>query len=75
MGILFLIAAKIVEMENAERVLTQLAMFAVTVLVGFILHGFVIVPIIYALIVKKNPLRFIYGMVEAFVTMLAVASR
>ncbi|XP_064606951.1 excitatory amino acid transporter 1-like [Liolophura sinensis] len=73
-GILFLIAAKIVEMEDAERVLTQLAMFAVTVLVGFILHGFVIVPIIYLLFVKKNPLRFIYGMVEAFVTMLAVAS-
>lgn len=64
-----------VEMDEPEVVFTQLGLYCVTVIVGLILHGYVVLPLIYFIATRKNPYRFIYGMVQAIVTALATASR
>lgn len=53
-GVLFLVAAKIVEMESLEQVVAQLGMYFLTVLIGLCIHGFVILPGLYFVITKKT---------------------
>lgn len=70
-----LIAAKVVEMDDPETIFQQLLFYFLTVMVGLVVHGFVTLPLIYLVIVRRNPFLFVYGVVEAMVTALATASR
>ena len=70
-----LIAAKIVEMEDPVKQFEQLLFYVLTVLAGLVLHGFISLPLIYLVVVRKNPFRYLYGVLEAIVTALATASR
>lgn len=74
-GIVFLIAAKLVAMENPGEMFTQLGYYMLTVLVGLAIHAFVVLPLVYFVIVRKNPFRFMYGMLQALLTAWGTASR
>ncbi|KAJ8315652.1 hypothetical protein KUTeg_007802 [Tegillarca granosa] len=73
-GILFLIAAKVVEMQDPEKTFEQLLYYFITVMCGLVVHGFVTLPLLYLIIVRKNPFRFIYGVTQALVTALGTSS-
>ncbi|XP_033738552.1 excitatory amino acid transporter 1-like [Pecten maximus] len=73
-GIIFLVAAKIVEMEDPEKTFQQLLYYFITVMVGLIIHGFITLPVIYFIIVRRNPYRFIYGVTQAVVTAIGTSS-
>ncbi|XP_064625417.1 excitatory amino acid transporter 3-like [Lineus longissimus] len=73
-GVLFLVASKIVEMENIETALQQLGLYIATVLAGLAIHGFIILPLLYLIFVRKNPFKFVAGILQALVTALATAS-
>lgn len=73
-GIVFLIAAKLVAMENPGEMFTQLGYYMLTVLVGLAIHAFVVLPLVYFVIVRKNPFRFMYGMLQALLTAWGTAS-
>ncbi|XP_074640150.1 uncharacterized protein LOC141898226 [Tubulanus polymorphus] len=73
-GVVFLVAAKIVAMDKPTEVLTQLGKYMGTVLAGLAIHGLIILPVIYAVIVRKNPFTFIYKVGQALITALATAS-
>ncbi|KAK6179691.1 hypothetical protein SNE40_011996 [Patella caerulea] len=73
-GVMFLVAAKVVEMDDPEKTFQQLAYYFLTVMAGLTIHGFVTLPLIYFLFVRKNPFKFIYGVLEAIVTALGTAS-
>ena len=72
---MFLITGKILSLDDPARVGEMLGMYMVTVLTGLILHAAVILPLIYFIIVRKNPLRIFIGILQAFVTALGTASR
>uniref|UniRef100_A0A2I2YAA8 Amino acid transporter n=1 Tax=Gorilla gorilla gorilla TaxID=9595 RepID=A0A2I2YAA8_GORGO len=73
LGILFLIAGKIIEVEDWE-IFRKLGLYMATVLTGLAIHSIVILPLIYFIVVRKNPFRFAMGMAQALLTALMISS-
>ncbi|GAB1302302.1 Excitatory amino acid transporter 3 [Apodemus speciosus] len=72
-GILFLIAGKIIEVEDWE-IFRKLGLYMATVLSGLAIHSLVVLPLIYFIVVRKNPFRFALGMAQALLTALMISS-
>ncbi|XP_053491460.1 excitatory amino acid transporter 1-like [Ictalurus furcatus] len=73
-GILFLIAGKIIEMKDLAQIGGQLGMYTVCVIVGLLVHGLFILPLLFFLITRRNPYTFIGGLIQALVTALGTSS-
>nr|XP_007976908.2 excitatory amino acid transporter 5 isoform X2 [Chlorocebus sabaeus] len=73
-GIVFLIAGKILEMDDPRAVGKKLGFYSVTVVCGLVLHGLFILPLLYFFITKKNPIVFIRGILQALLIALATSS-
>ncbi|KAL8559483.1 hypothetical protein ACOMHN_037147 [Nucella lapillus] len=73
-GIMFLITGKILSLDDPAKVGQMLGMYMVTVLTGLIIHAVVVLPLIYFVITRKNPLRIFLGILQAWVTALGTAS-
>ncbi|KAM4014694.1 excitatory amino acid transporter 2-like [Anomaloglossus baeobatrachus] len=74
LGIASLICGKIAAIKDLETVARQLGMYMVTVIVGLVIHGGVILPLIFFSITRKNPFRFYGGIFQAWITALGTAS-
>ncbi|XP_072905235.1 excitatory amino acid transporter 2-like isoform X2 [Hemitrygon akajei] len=74
LGIACLICGKIVAIEDLEVVAKQLGMYMVTVITGLIIHGGIILPLMYFAITRKNPFSFLAGIFQAWITALGTAS-
>ncbi|KAJ8247523.1 hypothetical protein GJAV_G00247360 [Gymnothorax javanicus] len=64
----------IISIKDLEVVARQLGLYMVTVVVGLIIHGGIFLPLIYFVIVRKNPFTFFMGMFQAWITALGTAS-
>ncbi|XP_064493583.1 excitatory amino acid transporter 5-like [Pseudopipra pipra] len=73
-GIVFLIAGKILEMEDPSVIGQKLGLYVITVVSGLAVHGLVILPLLFVLITKKNPFAFIQGILQALLIALATSS-
>ncbi|TKS84071.1 Excitatory amino acid transporter 1 [Collichthys lucidus] len=73
-GILFLIAGKIVEMDDLTQMGGQLGMYTITVIIGLLIHAVLILPTLYFVITRQNPFIFIAGLLQALVTALGTSS-
>ncbi|XP_043562200.1 excitatory amino acid transporter 2-like isoform X1 [Chiloscyllium plagiosum] len=73
-GIACLICGKIVAIKDLEVVARQLGMYMVTVITGLIIHGGIILPLIYFVVTRKNPFLFLAGIFQAWITALGTAS-
>uniref|UniRef100_A0A8C9QN50 Amino acid transporter n=1 Tax=Spermophilus dauricus TaxID=99837 RepID=A0A8C9QN50_SPEDA len=73
-GIVFLIAGKILEMDDPKAVRKKLGFYAITVVCGLVVHGLFILPLLYFLITRKNPIVFIRGVLQALLIALATSS-
>ncbi|XP_052416846.1 excitatory amino acid transporter 3 [Carassius gibelio] len=72
-GILFLIAAKIMEVDDWE-IFRKMGLYMVTVLSGLAIHSIIFLPLIYFVFVRKNPFTFSLGMAQALLTALMISS-
>uniref|UniRef100_A0A3Q2VCT1 Amino acid transporter n=1 Tax=Haplochromis burtoni TaxID=8153 RepID=A0A3Q2VCT1_HAPBU len=73
-GIASLIAGKIAAIGDLEVVARQLGMYMVTVIVGLVIHGGLILPAIFFAITRKSPFAFYSGIFQAWITALGTAS-
>lgn len=74
-GILFLIAGKIVEMDDITAMGGQLGMYTITVICGLLVHAIIVLPSLYFAVTRKNPFVFIAGILQALITALGTSSR
>lgn len=74
-GIFCLTVSQIIEMENLHEIAEKLSLYLVTVVVGILVHGFVILPIIFYTFTRQNPYLFIVRMGQAIVMAFGTASR
>lgn len=74
-GVLFLVASKILEVDDFEDLIGRLGMYFVTVLVGIVIQGFIIIPVIYLAITRKNPVTYIVNLAQAIATAFGTSSR
>ena len=74
-GLMSLIAAKILSVDDLYSTGSSLGMYMVTVIVGVCFHGFVTLSLIFYVITRRNPFKFLRGMVQACVTAATISSR
>ncbi|KAK3091712.1 hypothetical protein FSP39_022096 [Pinctada imbricata] len=73
-GIIFLIASKLVGMKDPEVVFKQLGYYMATVLAGLAIHAIIVLPLIFFIFTRRNPYKFMYGMTKAMLTAWGTAS-
>ncbi|MEQ2308285.1 Excitatory amino acid transporter 5 [Ameca splendens] len=73
-GIIFLVAGKILDMQDPSTLGKKLGWYGVTVLIGLFVHGLVLLPLFYFLLTRKNPFSYIRGLLQAMVIALATSS-
>lgn len=73
-GVFFLILSKLMEMDNILGVFAKLGLYFLTVAGGIMFHGFVILPSIFFLITRKNPMKFVGNMGQAIATAFGTSS-
>lgn len=74
-GVMFLVAAKILEMDSFSQVMSQLGLYFVTVLAGLLIQGFIILPMLYLALTRKSPISFLSNMGQPIATAFGTASR
>lgn len=62
-------------MEDIKDNLESLGLYMLTVIVGLLIHAFITLPVIYFVVVRKNPFRFFLGMGSALLTAFGTSSR
>lgn len=73
-GILFLVAGKIVEMKDVGMLFASLGKYILCCLLGHAIHGLLVLPLIYFLFTRKNPYRFLWGILTALATAFGTSS-
>ncbi|XP_053698692.1 excitatory amino acid transporter 3-like [Sabethes cyaneus] len=73
-GVLFLITAKLLEMDDLGVVFGKLGLYFAVTAGGILFHGFVILPTILFVFTRKNPARFIANMGQAIATAFGTSS-
>ncbi len=73
-GVLFLICAKLIEIDDLAALVGQLGLYFVTVLGGIMFHGFVVLPILYFLAIRRNPFVLVKNMGQAIATAFGTSS-
>ncbi|XP_026201548.1 excitatory amino acid transporter 5-like isoform X2 [Anabas testudineus] len=74
-GIIFLVAGKILDMQDPSTLGKKLGWYGITVLTGLFVHGLILLPLFYFLLTRKNPFSYIRGLLQAMVIALATSSR
>ena len=76
-GIFCLVTArfgKAVEQGSFGKELSQVGTYFGTVLIGLAVHAFIVLPLIYWVIRRKNPFKLMYQMSQALLTAFSTAS-
>ncbi|XP_042332604.1 neutral amino acid transporter A [Sceloporus undulatus] len=74
LGIMFLVGSKIVEMDDIILLVTSLGKYIFASILGHVIHGGIILPLIYFSITRKNPFTFLLGLITPLTTAFATCS-
>uniref|UniRef100_A0A1A8HPH6 Amino acid transporter n=1 Tax=Nothobranchius kuhntae TaxID=321403 RepID=A0A1A8HPH6_NOTKU len=73
-GIMFLVAGKIVEMDDVGKLFASLGKYIACCIIGHAIHGLLVLPAIYFLFTRKNPYTFLWGIFTALATAFGTSS-
>uniref|UniRef100_A0A8C8R4R1 Amino acid transporter n=1 Tax=Pelusios castaneus TaxID=367368 RepID=A0A8C8R4R1_9SAUR len=73
-GITFLVGSKIVEMEDIVLLVTSLGKYIFASILGHVIHGGIILPLVYFVFTRKNPFSFLFGLITPLATAFATCS-
>ncbi|XP_040849256.1 neutral amino acid transporter A isoform X2 [Ochotona curzoniae] len=73
-GIMFLVGSKIVEMKDIVVLVTSLGKYIFASILGHIIHGGLVLPLVYFVFTRKNPYTFLLGLLTPFATAFATCS-
>ncbi|XP_069132413.1 excitatory amino acid transporter-like [Argopecten irradians] len=73
-GVASLISVSIVRVESIEATFRSLGLFILYYTIGILVQYFVIIPIVYFIIVRKNPLKFLLTAVRPWMATFGTAS-
>ncbi|ETN62843.1 glutamate transporter [Anopheles darlingi] len=73
-GVTFLIAAKILEIEDLGDMFSKLGLYFAVVAGGILFHGFVVLSLLFFLFTRQNPVKFIANMGQALATAFGTSS-
>nr|XP_044993453.1 neutral amino acid transporter A [Jaculus jaculus] len=73
-GIMFLVGSKIVEMKDIVVLVTSLGKYILASMLGHVIHGGVVLPLVFFVLTRKNPFRFLLGLLTPFATAFATCS-
>uniref|UniRef100_A0A3Q1GIL3 Amino acid transporter n=1 Tax=Acanthochromis polyacanthus TaxID=80966 RepID=A0A3Q1GIL3_9TELE len=73
-GIMFLVAGKIVEMDDVGKLFASLGKYIACCIIGHAIHGVLVLPAIYFIFTRKNPYTFLWGIFTALATAFGTSS-
>uniref|UniRef100_A0A914EIN1 Amino acid transporter n=1 Tax=Acrobeloides nanus TaxID=290746 RepID=A0A914EIN1_9BILA len=73
-GIASLIAAKILQINDLSRTAQSLGLYMATVMAGLAVHIFITLPLIYFVTTRKNPYKYLKGLIQVAMTAIGTAS-
>lgn len=74
-GVFSLVVAQVIEMKDFSVLVGKLGLYSFTVIFGVLFQGFVVLPLIYFLVTRKNPFKYLAGVGPALATAFGTASR
>lgn len=74
-GILCLVAGNIMKIENMSDTAKRLSIYMFTVILGLVIHALFTMQVLYFVLTRKNPFKFLKGMLQAWLTAVGTASR
>jgi Na+/H+-dicarboxylate symporter len=74
-GIASIVMGKLLEVEDFSALVQQIGLYMVTVLLGLLIHGCIVLPLLFLLLTRSNPLRLIRHTVQALLTAFGTSSR
>lgn len=74
-GILCLVSTNIIKIDNMAETASRLSIYMLTVIVGLAIHSMVTIQLFYFAVTRKNPFKFLKGMLQAWLTAIGTASR
>ena len=72
---MFLVAEKMVQMDDIGALFASLGKYIASCIIGHFIHGFLVLPLIYFVITRKNPYTFLLGLITALATAFGTSSR
>lgn len=72
---MFLVGSKIVEMDDVVPLVTSLGKYIFASILGHVIHGGIVLPLIYFGFTRRNPYSFLSGLIAPFTTAFATCSR
>jgi len=73
-GVASLICERLLKTRDLNLLVSNLGWYMLTVLLVLITHQMIMLPLIYFIIVRKNPFRFALNLTQAWLTAFAISS-